>query len=80
MCCDAAIKEAEKTNEICKTLKETEDDGIQKLIKFVKHHRVFFTAIECFELNRSTIPAMINVLTNYLIVIMQFNGISIEQN
>lgn len=79
MSCDAAAEEAEETFQICKELKESQDEEIMKFVKYVKHHRVIFTAANCFEINRRTIPSIINVLTNYLIVILQFNGISIHQ-
>lgn len=75
MSCDAVTVEAARTYSICKDLKLSKDEEIIKYVKYVKHHRVHFTAANFFEINRRTILSIVNVLTNYLIVILQLNGI-----
>lgn len=78
MSCDAATEEAAKTYLICKELRDSNDTHIIKYIKYVKHHRVYFTAANFFEINRRTILSMATIITNYLIVILQLNGINIH--
>lgn len=75
MSCDAVTEEAAKTYRICNDLRESTDEKIIQYVKYVKHHRVYFTAANFFEINRRTILSMVNIITNYLIVILQLNGI-----
>lgn len=75
MCCDAATAEAAKTQRICKDLKFTKDEDVLQLVEYVNDHRVVFTAADFLEINRRTLLSMAAVVTNYLIVVLQFNRI-----
>lgn len=76
MSCDAATAEAAKTYLICKELIESKNKEVINFIKYVKYHRVYFTAASFFEIIR--ILSMVDIITNYLIVIVQLNGIYIK--
>lgn len=78
MSCDAASVEASKTQAICKELKQFENDEIKKFITFVEDHKIVFTAADLFEINRRTILSALSIMTNYLIIILQFNGIQLH--
>lgn len=78
MACDAATTEAEKTYRLCLELKKSNDAEVISYVKYVKHHRIYYTAAKLFEINRRTILAIATVITNYLIVILQLNGINIR--
>lgn len=75
MSCDSVTTEAAKTYRISKDLKESKDENIINYVKYVKKHRVCITAASCFEINRKTILSLLDIVTNYLIVILQFNGV-----
>lgn len=76
--CDAATSAAARTYIACKELKESEDEDVINYITFVKYHRVYFTAHNFFEINRKTYLTIANLVVNYIIVLLQFNGISLN--
>lgn len=80
MGCDAVTAEAAETYRICRDLTDSKNQYIIKYMKYVKHHRVCFTAANFFEINRGTILSIVGIVTNYLIVILQFNGIYIHKS
>lgn len=78
MSCDAATAEAAKTHDICMDLADTGDEETMKFIQYVKDHRVYFTAANFFEINRKVILSIVNIVTNYLVVLLQFNRINLK--
>lgn len=88
LCCDSVVREAQKVTKHCYQIQEEIDSGtkydseslkkLTRLIQFMEHCDVKFTAVNYFNINRGTILQVINIVTTYLIVIMQFNGISYE--
>lgn len=78
MSCDAVEAEASKTYDICKELKKSKNEEIIKYVTYVNDHPVFITASNFLEINRRTILSIIGIVTNYLIVILQFHGISFQ--
>lgn len=78
MSCEAVTREAAKTLIICKDLQESKEEEIIKFLKYVKDHRVYFTAAHFFEINRKSLLSILNIMINYLIVILQLNRISLH--
>lgn len=77
--CDAATEEAARTYSICSALGKYNDKDVQMFIKYIKHHKVYFTAASFFEIKRNTILSMVNIVTTYYIVILQLHGIYIHK-
>lgn len=88
LCCDRVLRESQKVTKYCYQIQEEIDSGTKhdmdslkklcRLIRFMEQCDVKFTAVNFFTINRGTILGIINIVTTYLIVIMQFNGISYE--
>lgn len=75
MSCDAASGELQGMFPIWYTRKEA-----KKFVLQPKYHRAIFTAATCFHINRRTFFSIINVLTNYLIVILQSGKSNNQRN
>lgn len=63
-------EEAQSMFQIWKTRNESEYQEIMTFVQYMKHHRVIFTAPNCFDINKRHFSAL---LTNYLIAILEFN-------
>lgn len=86
--CDSVIREAHQVTKYCYQIQEEIDADsrydseslkkLSRLIRFMEHCDVKITACNYFTISRGTILGVINIMTTYLIVIMQLNGISYE--
>lgn len=74
--CDKVTAEAKRIVNVCNEVETNMDysakDEVVKLLMIVKAKEPCYTAAGYFILNRSTLFALLNVVTTYFIILLQF--------